>query len=212
MHNNSLFSWKEFDKNPIVGILRGYTTKSVEEIIKYFFVSGFYTVEVTMNSPKVLDTIIMLRNCYPELNVGAGTVCSVRDLNLALDAGAQFIVTPILEEEIIKTCVALGIPIFPGAYTPTEIYKAWELGADMVKVFPATQLGPGFIKDLKGPLNNIKLLPTGGVSKQNISSFFKAGSSGVGMGSSLFDKKMIEEKDFISLENHFKAVKACIKN
>jgi 2-dehydro-3-deoxyphosphogluconate aldolase/(4S)-4-hydroxy-2-oxoglutarate aldolase len=95
------------------------------------------------------------------------------------------------------------VPVFPGAFTPTEIYEAWSLGASMVKVFPATSLGPGYIKDLKAPLSQIKLLPTGGVTLSNLADFFGAGADGVGIGSQLFDKRLIQDKNWTGLKAHF---------
>ncbi len=202
-----LFSWEKFYKNPIVGILRGLTTEQVFEIIPIYLKSGFFTVEITMNSPEVSHTIAKLVKDFPTLNVGAGTVCNMQDLEVALKAGSQFIVTPIIDEELIKYCVTNNIPVFPGGYTPTEIYKAWSLGASAVKIFPATQLGVQFVKDVSAPLNEIKLLPTGGVSHKNIKSFFDAGVVGVGMGSSLFDKKLIAAKNFENLGKHFEKIR-----
>jgi 2-dehydro-3-deoxyphosphogluconate aldolase/(4S)-4-hydroxy-2-oxoglutarate aldolase len=112
---------------------------------------------------------------------------------------------------VISTCVEKGVPIFPGGYTPTEIYQAWSLGASAVKVFPASQLGVKYIKDLSGPLPQIKLVPTGGVSIENIGSFFAAGVSGVGMGSSLLDKKLIAAEDYDGLQLHFQAIRRQIE-
>lgn len=166
------FSWEKFNKTPVVGILRGFSIAEISEIIPVYLKAQFYTVEITMNSPNAEGSIRNLRTNFPEMNVGAGTVCNMSDLKKALKAGSQFIVTPIIDEEVISYCVKNNIPVFPGAYTPTEIYKAWSLGANAVKIFPATQLGVRYIKDILGPLNTIKLLPTGGVSKNNISSFF----------------------------------------
>ncbi|MGP1990531.1 bifunctional 4-hydroxy-2-oxoglutarate aldolase/2-dehydro-3-deoxy-phosphogluconate aldolase [Zobellia laminariae] len=209
---NKIFSWDKYNQNPIVGILRGLNTEEVLQLIPSYIKSGFYTIEITMNSPEVAQTIATLAKEYPELNVGAGTVCTMQDLTKALEAGSQFIVTPIIDEEVIKHCVANKIPIFPGAYTPSEIYKAWSLGASAVKVFPATQLGIQYIKDVLAPLNEIKLLPTGGVSVDNIKSFFEAGAVGAGMASSLFDKKMIREGNYTDLEKHFAKMKNEIKD
>ena len=208
---NKIFSWDKHNQNPIVGILRGLNTEEVLKLIPSYIKSGFYTIEITMNSPEVARTIATLAKEYPELNVGAGTVCTMQDLTKALEAGSQFIVTPIIDEEVIKHCVANKIPIFPGAYTPSEIYKAWSLGASAVKVFPATQLGIQYIKDVLAPLNEIKLLPTGGVSVDNIKSFFQAGAVGAGMASSLFDKKMLREGNYEGLEEHFAKMKNEIK-
>ncbi len=149
---------------------------------------------------------------FPNINIGAGTVCTMGDLSSALDAGAQFIVTPVLVEEVVKRAVAQQIPVFPGAYSPTEIYQAWTWGASAVKIFPATQLGAQFIKDILAPLNKIKLLPTGGVSRENIRAFFAAGAVGVGMGSSLLDKQLISENNFDGLKEHFIKIKKEIRD
>ncbi|WP_010136715.1 bifunctional 4-hydroxy-2-oxoglutarate aldolase/2-dehydro-3-deoxy-phosphogluconate aldolase [Ochrovirga pacifica] len=205
--SNSTFSWEKYNQTPVVGIMRGLTIDQIKEIIPTYIEAGFYTVEITMNSPKVEESISKLSTEYPELNVGAGTVCNMDDLQKALNAGAQFIVTPIIDEDVIKHCVTHSIPVFPGAYSPTEIYKAWSLGANAVKIFPATQLGTQYLKDVSGPLNTIKLLPTGGVSKNNIADFFKVGAVGVGMGSSLFDKKLIATGNMQALKQHFISIK-----
>lgn len=207
MSDKESFSWERYNHAPIVAIVRGQTLDTVIDIAQAFEDSGLTTIEITMNTPKACEIISHLRENFKNLNIGAGTVCTTEDLENALSAGAQFIVTPILNEEVIKKSVSLGIPIFPGAYSPTEIYRAWSLGASMVKIFPASQLGPKFIKDLKGPLNSIKLLPTGGVSIDNIKSFFDVGASGVGMGSSLLKKDLLSRKDFEQLKNYFVSIK-----
>ena len=170
MKNNSGFSWELFDEAPVVGIVRGIPLEKVLKIAEVYVESGLTTIEITMNTEGATEIITALRKRFPQLNVGAGTVCSLLDLTNAVNAGAQFIVTPIIDAEVIKKSVELNIPIFPGAYTPTEIYNAWKLGASAVKIFPATQLGTQYIKDIAAPLNKIKLLPTGGVSVSNINS------------------------------------------
>jgi len=204
---NTSFSWKLYNKAPIIGIVRGIPIGTIKKIAKAYLEAGLHTIEITMNTTDATDIIATLRNEFPNLNVGAGTVCTMTDLNKALSAGSQFIVTPIIDEEVIKTCVANDTPVFPGAFTPSEIYRAWALGASAVKVFPATQLGTQYIKDVLAPLNGIKLIPTGGVSKDNIKAFFEVGAVGVGMGSSLLDKKCIQEDDFKGLKAHFSAIK-----
>lgn len=208
MQNTELFSWELFYRAPIVGILRGISMDATRNLAQAYAGSGLYTLEVTMDTPGATDIIVMLGNEFPDLNIGAGTVCNMKDLDRALKAGARFIVTPIIDEEVIRSAVTLNIPIFPGAYTPTEIYRAWSLGASAVKIFPATQLGPRFIKDVLGPLRGVKLLPTGGVTKENIRSFFEAGAIGVGMGSSLLDGQLIKNKDYDGLRNHFLEIKS----
>jgi 2-dehydro-3-deoxyphosphogluconate aldolase/(4S)-4-hydroxy-2-oxoglutarate aldolase len=211
MKNNSGFSWELFEAAPVVGIVRGIPLEKVLKIAEVYAESGLTTIEITMNTAGATEIIAVLRKRYPQLNVGAGTVCSLLDLTNAINAGAQFIVTPIIDAEVIRKSVELNIPIFPGAYTPTEIYNAWKLGASAVKIFPATQLGTQYIKDIAAPLNKIKLLPTGGVTVSNIHSFFQSGAIGVGMGSSLFDKKMVDEENFEDLKKHFITIKKQIQ-
>ncbi|WP_339678036.1 bifunctional 4-hydroxy-2-oxoglutarate aldolase/2-dehydro-3-deoxy-phosphogluconate aldolase [Cyclobacterium marinum] len=197
------FSWEAFDKAPIVAIFRNLDSNDLLQVAQCFKVTGLSTMEITLNSKNATEDIARLvKEFGEELNIGAGTVCDMDDLHAALAAGAQFIVTPILDEEVIQFCVTNQIPVFPGAFTPTEIYKAWKLGANMVKVFPSSALGPGYIKDLLGPLDSIKLLPTGGVSKDNVSTYFKAGATGVGVGSAVVPKTFLQNKDWEGLQEH----------
>lgn len=199
------FSWTLFEKAPVVGIVRNVSMESLKHILPVYRTSGLTTIEITMNTPEASEMIRYAREHEQEgLNIGAGTVCTKEDLERALEAGAQFIVTPVLNKAVIKACVKKGVPVFPGAYTPTEIYKAWSLGAPVIKVFPATALGPSFIKDLKGPLEQIKLLPTGGVSLENMRSFLTAGAAGLGIGGQLLDKQLIDAQDWDGLLVHFR--------
>ncbi|CAG5008480.1 Putative KHG/KDPG aldolase [Dyadobacter sp. CECT 9275] len=201
--SNKKFSWELFEKVPIVGIVRNIGLEDIRQILPVCREAGLTTIEITMNTRGAAEIIkYAIENEHSGLNIGAGTVCSKEDLEAALEAGAQFIVTPIINKKVIRSCVKKGIPIFPGAYTPTEIYHAWSLGASMVKIYPATSLGPAFIKDLKAPLNNIKVLPTGGVSLDNILEFKKAGADGYGIGGQLFDKQLIQQKNWEGLRNH----------
>ncbi|REG81243.1 bifunctional 4-hydroxy-2-oxoglutarate aldolase/2-dehydro-3-deoxy-phosphogluconate aldolase [Algoriphagus antarcticus] len=211
MGNSTSLFWERYHKAPIVGIIRGQSLETVLKIAQAYAEAEFTTLEITMNTPGAASIISRLRIEFPSLNIGAGTVCSLSDLREAIDARAQFIVTPIISETVIEHAVDENIPIFPGAFSPTEIYKAWTLGASAVKLFPATQMGVQFIKDVLGPLDQVKLLPTGGVSKDNIKSFFEAGAYGVGMGSSLIDKKLVSDGDFESLKKHFVGIKSEIE-
>jgi 2-dehydro-3-deoxyphosphogluconate aldolase/(4S)-4-hydroxy-2-oxoglutarate aldolase len=202
-----MFSWDLFYQLPIVGILRGVEASTVSALMPLYIQSGFTTIEITMNSVQAPEIIASLASAYKTgLNIGAGTVCTEQDLEVALKAGASYIVTPIVNEKVITACVQQNIPVFPGAYTPTEIFTAWSLGASMVKVFPATTLGADYIKEVKAPLNTIKLLPTGGVSAQNMADFLKAGADGVGMGSQLFPPHLLNNQDQSSLAAHFAQV------
>lgn len=200
-----------FAQCPVVGIVRNISADDVATILPLYIDSGLTTIEITMNTPEAGTMIREAISRYPtQLNVGAGTVRTIADLDEALHAGAQFIVTPTLNEAVVLRCVELGVPIFPGAFTPTEIERAWALGATMVKVYPAGVLGPDYIRDLRAPLNDVKLLPTGGISLENLTAFIKAGADGVGMGGQLFDKQMIQQKDWHGLSRHFHTVVACL--
>ena len=197
---STAFSWDAFYDVPVVGIMRNIPQHQVHKIVTLYATSGMTTLEITMNSPGAAELITSLSEEFSgELNIGAGTVCTTEDLDIALEAGAQFIVTPILDKAIIKTCVKANIPVFPGAYTPTEIFKAWQWGASLVKVFPASKLGPEYIKEVLAPLNQVKLLPTGGVSLQNFSQFLKAGATGLGIGSHLFPQQLLANNQWAEL-------------
>ncbi|MFD1140077.1 bifunctional 4-hydroxy-2-oxoglutarate aldolase/2-dehydro-3-deoxy-phosphogluconate aldolase [Larkinella insperata] len=200
------FSWALFTKTPIIGIVRNLAVQEVVNVLPVYRDAGLSTLEITMNTPGAEELIRHAREQEPNgLNIGAGTVCTKRDLERALLAGAQFIVTPILDETVIKTCVEAQIPIFPGAFTPSEIYKAWSWGAPMIKVFPAASLGPSYLKEVKAPLNQIKLVPTGGVGLANMADFLKAGADGLGIGGQLFDKDLIKNQRWGDLKNHFRS-------
>jgi 2-dehydro-3-deoxyphosphogluconate aldolase/(4S)-4-hydroxy-2-oxoglutarate aldolase len=202
---NSEFSVEMFTKVPVVGIVRGLSFEEIRAILPVYVSAGLTTIEITMNTPSAAEIIsYAVANFASRLNVGAGTVCTDKDLDKALSAGAQFIVTPIINSKVITACVNAGIPIFPGAFTPTEIYHAWELGATMVKVYPATSLGSSYIKDVKAPLNQVKLLPTGGIDKNNLAEFMQAGADGLGVGGKLFDKQLIADRNWEGLEAHFR--------
>lgn len=200
------FNIELFEKAPIIGIMRNINEETVKSILPVYFKSGFNSVEITMNSTKAVEIIKSSVKEFPEMNIGAGTVCTMEELDLACDAGASFIVSPILSIEIIKKSIERKVAVFPGALTPTEIFKAHLLGATAVKVFPITSFGPKYVKDLIAPLDNIKLIPVGGVSKNNVREFFENGSYGVGMASSLFSKNLISKNSMEELSQHFKSI------
>jgi 2-dehydro-3-deoxyphosphogluconate aldolase/(4S)-4-hydroxy-2-oxoglutarate aldolase len=185
----------------LIGILRGFDRRAVEQIVPACRRAGLRRLEITMNSPGAVELIRVANELAGRsLRIGAGTVLNEPQLDEALSAGATFIVTPVVNEAVIRRCVAAGVAVFPGAYSPTEIVRAWELGATMVKVFPADQLGPAFIRNVKAPLPHIKLLPTGGVSLDTLPAFIRAGADGFGVGSPLFDPQRIATGDLAWLE------------
>jgi len=159
---------------------------------------GVTLIEITMSVPGAMEAIKELSRKYrDDIIMGAGTILDPETGRAALLAGAQFIVTPTLNLDLIQLAHRYSAVIVPGAMTPTEILTAWNAGADMVKVFPAAQLGgPEYIRALRGPLPQILYVPTGGVNLQNAGAFIKAGSTALGVGGELVDKKAVKEKKF----------------
>jgi 2-dehydro-3-deoxyphosphogluconate aldolase/(4S)-4-hydroxy-2-oxoglutarate aldolase len=137
--------------------------------------------------------------------VGAGTVLSTNAVRQALDAGARFIVAPNTDPSVVALCNQLGVAVVPGAFTPTEVASAWGMGADLVKVFPVSSVGPRYVRDLRGPLPEIPLMPTGGVNPDNVAEFVRAGAVAVGAGSDLVDKGVVDRRDFAELERRARA-------
>jgi len=202
---NKTFSHDLLNKMPLIGIMRNLPERHVKTIAEKYCHAGLTCLEITMNSPNAGEIIADLAALYADkLNIGAGTVCSMNDLEKALRSRAQFIVTPVINEEVIKACVSENIPIFPGAYTPSEIYKAWSLGATMIKLFPASDLKPGFVKEVLAPLDFVSLVPTGGITIDNFIDFFASGAKAVGIGSSLFPKGIIQNEEWDTLSAIFR--------
>ncbi|MEO1451211.1 MAG: bifunctional 4-hydroxy-2-oxoglutarate aldolase/2-dehydro-3-deoxy-phosphogluconate aldolase [Bacteroidota bacterium] len=203
------FSEARFLEIPVVGILRGYTETEVLHIAEAFVEAGFSTLEITLNTPNAVGIINAVVNRFAEnLNVGAGTVLTVEEVNAVQEASGQFIVAPVVDMSVIQASTEKGLPVFPGAYSPTEIYQAWQAGAHMVKVFPARDLGPSYIKDVLAPLDQLKLLPTGGVTMDNMEAYWQAGAQGFGMGGYLFKKDLIEAANWKALKDSLQQFKA----
>ena len=180
----------------IVAIIRGARPGDVIDIVHALHAGGICAVEITLNSDNAIslikDIAVAMGNT---MLVGAGTVLNAGAALAAIDAGAQFIISPSLDIETISVTKNAGVVSIPGAYTATEIVKAHEAGADIVKVFPASS--PQYIKDLRGPLSHIPMMPTGGVNLSNIKAFQQAGSVAFGIGSSLVDAKEAVTKKYL---------------
>ncbi|MCG8526133.1 MAG: bifunctional 4-hydroxy-2-oxoglutarate aldolase/2-dehydro-3-deoxy-phosphogluconate aldolase [Opitutales bacterium] len=195
--HNQRFDWDLFWEFPAIGILRGFETDLVSEIGNECFEAGLKNIEVTLNTDNAFSQIKNLADLSNKrANVGAGTVLDRRGLDLALEAGASFIVSPVVDIELIHYCSENGVPIFPGAYTPTEVWKAWDTGAPVVKLFPANVGGPDYLKAIKGPLDDVKILAVGSVTLQKTSDCLASGACGVGLGSPLFDQSRMLAKDW----------------
>lgn len=195
----------QFKRLPILGILRCSGDVAIEELVETIVASGLKTIEIAMNSESAASLIKRaVKASKGRLTIGAGTVLTMEILKEALDAGATFIVMPTLVEDVMKYCAKNSIPVFPGAFTPQEIHNAWKAGATMVKVFPVSVVGPAYIKEIKGPFNDIELLSCGGITPGNIKTHFSSGATAVAFGGSIFKKEWLEKKDFASIERAIK--------
>jgi len=192
-------------KLPIIGILRGIKEEHLHDLADTIISSGLRTVEITMNTPHAAILISKLVSLSVDnLLIGAGTVLNRHDLFDALEGGAKFIVTPTITEEVIEYCYLNSVPVFPGALTPTEIHRAWQLGAAMVKVFPASLFGPKYFADIRAPFHQIELMAVGGVSVGNIAEYFTMGASAVAFGASIFKKEYFENSKFELMEKEIR--------
>ncbi|MCC7354433.1 MAG: bifunctional 4-hydroxy-2-oxoglutarate aldolase/2-dehydro-3-deoxy-phosphogluconate aldolase [Anaerolineae bacterium] len=187
-------------KAGVIAIMRAKSSEQLLQAAEAIRAGGVCAIEVTMTTPGALS-IIEQATARRDQGVlfGAGTVLDPESARAAILAGAQFIVGPSFNPAVVEMCKRYSIPVLPGAYTPTEIIAAWESGADMVKVFPASVGGPPLIKALKAPLPQIDLVPVGGVELDNTAEFIRAGSAAVGVGGSLINDKVLEAKDFATL-------------
>jgi 2-dehydro-3-deoxyphosphogluconate aldolase / (4S)-4-hydroxy-2-oxoglutarate aldolase len=183
----------------IIAIIRGANPADVLKIAEALHAGGIRILEITMNSADPLGVIKELKDKMGDrMIIGAGTVLDAESARKAVEAGASFLLSPIVDIEVIHAAKNLGVINIPGAYTATEIYQAYKNGADIVKVFPATS--PSYLKDIAGPLPQVPLLPTGGVTLENIRDFKNAGAVGFGIGSSLVNtKEEITEKYLLQL-------------
>jgi len=181
----------------IVAVIRLKDPARVRGVVDALAAGGVRALEVTMTVPRAVDLIRELAPTMPDgFLLGAGTVTDAATARAVIDAGAEFIVGPVFRPDVIAACHDRDVPAIPGCFSPTEILAAHEAGADLVKVFPATALGPTFIRDLRAPLPQVKLMPTGGVTIENAGEWIRAGAAAVGVGSALLDNKAIDSGRF----------------
>ncbi len=177
----------------IVAIIRATSGDQLVNVARALYEGGIDVIEVTFSVPNVLEILAAVRkDLGQKILLGAGTVLDPETCRAALLAGAEFIVSPSLNLDVIKLCKRYGKLVMPGAFTPTEIVTAWEAGADIVKLFPADCVGPNYLKALRGPLPQVRILPTGGVDLKTLPDFFKAGACAVGLGGQLVEKAAVE--------------------
>ena len=181
----------------VIAVIRIKESGRLPAIVDALVEGGVRALEITMTVPGAVDLIRSLAaTLRPGFRLGAGTVLDADTASRVIDAGAQFVVSPVFKPELIEVCHQRGVAAMPGCFSPTEILAAWDAGADFVKVFPATALGPSFFKDVRGPLPSVKLIPTGGVTIENAGEWIRAGAAAVGVGTALLDAKAIAAGDY----------------
>lgn len=187
--------------NPgVLAIVRADSSEQMVPVAAALAGGGITTMEITMNTPGALEAIGRVNTEFGgKVLMGAGTVIDAETCRIAILAGAEFIVTPVTNIEVIRTCNRYGKPVICGAYTPTEALAAHEAGADFIKIFPADQLGPGYIKNLLAPLPMLRIIPTGGVTPENAADYLNAGCVALAVGASLVSREILESKDWEKL-------------
>jgi 2-dehydro-3-deoxyphosphogluconate aldolase/(4S)-4-hydroxy-2-oxoglutarate aldolase len=196
----------------VVAVIRLADARQLHATVDALVEGGVRVLEVTMTVPGAIDLIRELSGSLrSDLLLGAGTVLDVDTASRVMDAGARFVVSPVFKVELIARCHERDVVVMPGCFSPTEILTAWEAGADVVKVFPATALGPAFFKDVKAPLPFVKLIPTGGVTLDNAGDWIRAGAAAVGVGTALLDTKAIATGDFEIVRANAARIMASVK-
>jgi 2-dehydro-3-deoxyphosphogluconate aldolase/(4S)-4-hydroxy-2-oxoglutarate aldolase len=186
----------------IVAVVRARTGDRLADVVKALADGGVRAAEITFTVPDAVEVIRTVRRSVGDsVCLGAGTVLDPETARAAILAGAEYIVAPNLNLDVIRLCRRYDVAVMPGAFTPTEVVAAWEAGADVVKIFPADVGGPGFLKALRGPLPQIRMMPTGGVDLNTAEAFLKAGACCLGLGGSLVEPKAVEEGDFARLRD-----------
>jgi len=184
----------------IVAVIRMKDPARLRAVVDAIAEGGVRALEITMSVPGAVELIREIAPTLPQGFVfGAGTVLDADTVARVVDAGAQFVVSPVFRREVIDACRARDVAALPGCFTPTEILDAWDAGADIVKVFHATALGPSYLKDIRAPLPQVKLMPTGGVTVENAGDWIRAGAVAVGVGTSLLDSEAIAAGNFAVL-------------
>jgi 2-dehydro-3-deoxyphosphogluconate aldolase/(4S)-4-hydroxy-2-oxoglutarate aldolase len=184
----------------VVAVIRLTDAGQLRSVADALLEGGVRALEVTMTVPRAVPLIEELTASLPDgVIVGAGTVLDAETARQVILAGARFVVGPVFRPAVIAMCHRYDIAVMPGCFTPTEILAAWEAGADLVKVFPATALGPGFFKDVHGPLPQVRMMPTGGVTRENAGEWIRAGAAAIGVGTALVDRSAVAEGRYAAI-------------
>ena len=194
---------KKIEKEKIIAIIRGVNEEKLIPLVQALYDGGIKLIEVTFgkdSDEKTAENIrILVENFGGKMYIGAGTVLTEKQVELTAKAGGKFIISPDVYDKVIRKTVESGMVSMPGAFSPTEIRTALRAGADFVKIFPTSVVGAKYIKAIKAPLSDVKLLAVGGVNLENMAEFFSAGVCGFGIGANIIDKKMLEKEDFAGI-------------
>lgn len=175
----------------LVAVLRGPSADTTVQMVEALVAGGVKGIEITFTTPNALEVVRQLEAHFgDEIFLGMGTLTSPEQAREAMDAGARYLVSPMVDDDLARAMVDTGLLVMVGALTPTEVMRAHNLGSDVIKVFPGSLVGPGYLRSLHGPFPDIPLMPTGGVSKENVADWFSAGAVAVGAGSSLCPKHL----------------------
>ena len=201
----------------ILAVLRGPSQELTLKMVEALVNGGITGIEITFTTPNALDVVQALAKEFrDDIVLGMGTLTKPDQAKNAKNAGATFLVSPHTEEELAAAMITTGLPVMMGALSPSEVMRAWSLGSDVIKVFPGSLGGPGFMKSLKGPFPDIPMMPTGGVSDKNLGDWFRAGAFAVGAGSNLCPKELAMAGDFDEItkiaERYIAAVRAAKSN
>lgn len=190
-------------KHKLVAIVRLNDLSIADELLDALVAGGIRAIEFTLTNPQATETIAAMRSRIDEgIVIGAGSVINAEQVRAVADAGAQFVVSPITKREVMDACAEANLPTMPGAFSPSEIQQAWEWGAAVVKVFPANNLERRFIKDVLAPLPHLRLMPTGGVSLDNLREYLDMGAFALGVGSSLINNQAVANRDWDALRDN----------
>ena len=199
------------NKSKITGILRNVKKEDVLKVVQILIKHNIKDFEVTYNTKDSLEIVKMLKKEFPEARIGMGTILNVEELKKAEESGAEFILTPSVNEEVLRYSGKNNIDLITGVFSPSEVALALRYGFNYLKLFPAIDLPDSYINNLMGPFDKVEFMAVGGVEKDNITDFFKAGFKSVGMGSSLIKKSYLESKDWEKLEKHVKEIAEIIE-
>jgi 2-dehydro-3-deoxyphosphogluconate aldolase/(4S)-4-hydroxy-2-oxoglutarate aldolase len=195
----------------VVALIRADSSDGLLDCARALAEGGLTSIELTMTTPGAIRLLEEASRELPDFLFGLGTVLDAETARAGILAGAKFIVTPALRPDVITLCRRYSVPVFSGAFTPTEIINAWEAGADAAKIFPAEFFGPNYIKSVKAPFPQVDMVPTGGVTAENVGEFLKAGATAVAAGSSLVKAADFKAKNWPAITANARAFVTAVK-